>query len=155
MISAPSAFPLFSPISTSHYSNMLCCYFRITNGRCSCKHSISIQRKKEEEGQKPVATKVSSLILKTKTKTKKNSNKNILKEESQLAWHGPWVYLWAKPFVHRHSMLLLARFEWDVHSWGYGGGYIMGRWSDNEILTIFRLWILSGMYLNCESHLSW
>ena len=27
----------------------------------------------------------------------------------------------------------------------------MGRWSDNEILTIFRLWLLTGVYLNCES----
>ena len=30
----------------------------------------------------------------------------------------------------------------------------MGRWSDNEILTIFRIWLLTGVYLNCESDLS-
>ena len=30
----------------------------------------------------------------------------------------------------------------------------MGRWSDNEILTIFRIWLLTRVYLNCESLLN-
>ena len=30
----------------------------------------------------------------------------------------------------------------------------MGMWSDNEILTIFRIWLLTGVYLNCESLLN-